>query len=257
MKVGVTLLASGSNGNCCAIHANGNIILVDCGICYREVSKRLAQMGVPGEVTAILVTHRHTDHIKGVDVTARKYGVPVFATKETVDTLQALYPRLAPPAVIGCDECFSNSGFDITSFHVEHDVDTVGYTFTYDDVKIGIATDIGKVTKSAEYNLRDCTTLVLESNFDVNMLWRSGRPQELIHRISSGKGHLSNAQNSEILPRLISPRTRNLLLAHVSGDCNTYDLAKKTAQETLAALHREDIFLECGTRENPIPTVWN
>lgn len=257
MKVGVTILASGSNGNCAAIHADGNTILIDCGISLRMLRQRMKETGVDeSTIRAILVTHSHVDHVKGLEKSSQCFGVPVFSSYETSEKLKHDFPDMIPASILEIGSQFELSGFQIRSFPVEHDVPTVGYTFTRESTKIGYATDCGRVTVPVEYNLRDCNTLVLESNYDVNMLVTSKRAWSLKQRICGGAGHLSNIQNSELLPRLLTTNTRNLILAHISHDCNQYDLAIGAAQQTLNSLNRQDVFLDCGRREGPIPTVW-
>ena len=251
------MLASGSNGNCAAIHANGNTLLVDCGISLRMLRQGLKETGVDeSTIRGILVTHGHTDHTKGLEKTTECFGVPIFAAYPTAEKLQEDFPDMISASILEVGTQFSLSGFEIRTFPVEHDVHTIGYTFAIESTKVGYATDCGKATVPVEFNLRDCNTLVLESNYDVNMLVTSNRSWALKQRICNGAGHLSNDQNSELLPRILTNNTRNLILAHISHDCNKYDLALKTARKTLDSLNRQDVFLDCGRREGAIPTVW-
>lgn len=257
MKTGVTILASGSNGNCIAVQYQGNTILLDCGLSLKMLRARMAQECVdPDSVRAILVTHKHGDHMKGVGAAAGFLGVPVFSPYEVAELLQNDKKHPVTATVLDTGASFDLSGFQITPFPVEHDVETVGFVLTTPEAKIGIATDIGRPTQTAAFHLRDCQTLVLESNYDVNMLAASPRDWGLKTRICGGKGHLSNKQNSEFLPRLLTRNTRNLILAHISHDCNKYELALGAARKTLHELNREDVFLDYGRREEPLPTVW-
>ncbi len=107
------------------------------------------------------------------------------------------------------------------------------------------------------YNLRDCNTLVLESNYDIQMLGASARPWSLKQRILGPTGHLSNRANSELLTQIVTQNTHNLVLAHISNDCNKYEIAEKEASDALRAMQRQDMFIACGRRENPIPTIWS
>ncbi|MGN0867084.1 MAG: MBL fold metallo-hydrolase [Oligosphaeraceae bacterium] len=267
MKTGITLLASGSNGNCIAIQSEGRTILVDCGISCKELGERLKVSGIaPESLCALLVTHAHIDHIKGIQRVSQTYGLPIYATRNCFEEIQARIaknkatkketPCPLLPRLIEVGYSFACAGFQVTPFPVEHDVETVGYVITTPQVKIGIATDAGKPTNLLETFLRDCHALVLESNYDPDMLLCSNRSWELKHRICGGHGHLSNRQAAELLPRIVTRNTKNVFLAHISEECNRYELAMNAAQEALRNMKREDIFLTYGIREGAIPTIW-
>ena len=263
-KIGVTVLASGSNGNCVAIHSEDRTLLVDCGISKSELIHRLELSAIsPDTIKGILLTHAHGDHVKGVDLVARTLEVPVYATSACFDGLKAHIEKYSRkkectllPRLFQVGYTFECAQFQVTPFPVEHDADTVGYVLTTPRGKIGIATDVGTPTHLLETFLRDCHTLVLESNYDQNMLIQSPRSWDLKHRICGGHGHLSTRQAAELLPRLVTRNTRNVILAHTSGDCNHYQLALDAAQEALHSIQRDDIFLECGRRDGAIPTRW-
>ena len=263
-KTGVTLLASGTNGNCTAISSQGKTLLVDCGIAHRALKQRLMQCGIPEEsLCGILLTHAHSDHIKGVETTARQYGLPVYSTEKCFDGVLEYHEKhhtgkkfslLSRTFEAGYS--FSCAQFTVSTFPVQHDVETVGYVLSTPRCKVGIATDVGHPTNLMESFLKDSHVLVLESNYDPDMLITSNRSWELKHRICGGSGHLSNRQAADLLPRIVSRNTQSVLLAHISEECNRYALAMKTARQSLADLHREDVFLTYGSREAPIPTVW-
>ncbi len=275
MKTGITLLASGSNGNCIAIQSEGKTLLVDCGICQKSLLQRLKVSSIdPQSLCGILVTHSHVDHIKGIALVARTYGLPIYATRNCFEAIQGRIEKAIAaeaarkkkaeeekkcqllPRIIEVGYSFSCAGLEITPFPVEHDVETVGYVLDTPQGKIGIATDAGKPTNLLETFLRDCHALVLESNYDPDLLLCSNRTWELKRRISGGHGHLSNRQAAELLPRIVTRNTKSVLLAHISEDCNRYELALNAAREALRKIQREDIFLTCGSREESIPTVW-
>ncbi|MBR6470673.1 MAG: MBL fold metallo-hydrolase [Victivallales bacterium] len=256
-KIGVTVLASGSNGNCAVVHSGSQAIMVDCGISLRTLRRRLKEEAVDESwIKAILITHEHADHIQGARVAAQHFGVPIYATARCAEVLRARFEFGMMNLIAACND-FPLSGFNVRAFPVPHDaVDTVGYVFTRESTKIGLATDLGQTNPMANFQLRDCNTLVLESNYDVNMLASSKRPWPLKTRILGPSGHLSNADSAKFLPEVVTRNTRNVILAHISGDCNTYDIAERTAHESLRGMSRNDVFLTYGRRDAPIPTVW-
>lgn len=258
MPIGVTVIASGSNGNCCVIHAGDQAILIDCGISLRKLRQRLHQSGIAeSAIKAILITHEHSDHVSGLAGARSAFGVPVFATRLTAEAIRQQRPDEGSFTLIQPCNDFPLGEFTIHAFPLQHDaVDTVGYVVTHGSVKVGVATDFGAATQMVKFQLRGCSTLVAESNYDLNMLAASARPWSLKQRILGPSGHLSNPDNAMLLDSVVTAETRNLVLAHISQDCNQYDLALRTAADKLAALQRQDIFLTCGRRDQPTPTVW-
>ncbi len=201
MAIGVTVLASGSNGNCIAVHADGNTVLVDCGVSLRMLRARMAETGIPeASVRAILVTHRHDDHIKGVDKAAARFGVPVFTHYEAAQKMEKVFKKPVTTTILDVGAEFPLSGFMVTSFPVEHDAETVGFVLTKESSKVGIATDMGRATQAVEFNLRDSSTLVLESNYDMDMLAMSNRTWMLKQRKTAHR------QYEKPHPRTYQPR---------------------------------------------------
>ena len=200
-KIGVTVLASGSNGNCAVVHSGSQAIMVDCGISLRTLRRRMKEEAVDESwIKAILITHEHADHIQGARVAARHFGVPIYATARCAEVLRARFEFGMMNLIAACND-FPLSGFNVRAFPVPHDaVDTVGYVFTRESTKIGLATDLGQTNPMANFQLRDCNTLVLESNYDVNMLASSKRPWPLKTRILGPSGHLSNADTYVFYP---------------------------------------------------------
>lgn len=231
----LSVLASGSKGNATLIVSDSANILVDAGISPRAMAKKLAIFGLSlDDISAILVTHSHSDHFSGLDSLIRKRNIPLFATEETASSIDYCCEKN------GKDPCFSFSwnyvapgndfifnGLSITPFEVPHDANgAVGYTIEDANGKIGIATDLGCVTNSVKYRLAGCDALVLEMNHDCDMLRDSDRPQILKSRISGKLGHLSNDQAIEFLEELDTSRLKYLFPAHLSAECNDFSIVK-------------------------------
>ena len=251
--LGITILASGSAGNATLVHTRSEAVLIDAGLSAREFFRRLKAVQFdPALIRAIVVTHEHTDHIRGLRKCAADLGVPVYATRLCADWLRAHEPDLGTLVRFEAGSCFDIGELTLTSFPIRHDaVDPVGYTVSAGEFKIGVATDLGTPSLTTDYNLRNCNTLVLESNHDLGMLAASSRPWSLKQRILGPIGHLSNPTACELLGRLLTPQTHHLILAHISRECNTYDLALHTAEAELQSLGRTDIRVCALHQEEP------
>ena len=152
---------------------------------------------------------------------------------------------------------FPVCGFSVLPFAVQHDaVEPVGYVITCQSRKIGIVTDLGRPGQMTEFQLRSCDTLAIESNHDLNMLAASKRPWYLKQRILGPQGHLSNLQSQELLGKILSSNTRNVLLMHISQECNTHELAETLARQKLQNLGRHDVNLQAASQDKPLPTAW-
>jgi phosphoribosyl 1,2-cyclic phosphodiesterase len=224
------VLGSGSGGNAVAVTDGATTLLVDCGFSAKETARRMAIVGLDaGHVSAVLVTHEHSDHIRGVDVFARRHGCSVFATLGTrratgLDALAADVCGLVAgePTRIG--------SFSVVPFRVSHDAaEPVGFRFEADcGERFGIATDTGVLTPEALEALRDVDILGLESNHDLSMLANGPYPQFLKTRIRSDRGHLSNPDAAEALELLASSRLRRVVALHRSGTNNSPTIVKRT-----------------------------
>lgn len=214
--VGISALASGSKGNSILVDGPEGSLLVDAGLSAREILRRLALVGAPPErLTGILVTHDHSDHLRGVRVLARRLGLTVYATAGTLRA--AGLDDSADTRLVRSGEGFNLAGFDIRPFSLPHDaVDPVGYLLEMDGVRIGIATDLGCATALVKRRLSGCAALVLESNYDDSMLLEGPYPWFLKQRIRSRKGHLSNEASSQVLGELLHTGLQRVVLAHLS-----------------------------------------
>lgn len=241
MTVKFCPIASGSNGNCVYISASDTHILIDAGLSGKRAEEGLNSIGEScAKLSAIFVTHEHSDHISGVGVLSRRYGIPVFATEKTwlyMDRCDML-GRMDPAnkrAVRPGEEC-RVGGLTVNPFEIPHDCAApVGYRVFAGERKITVATDIGHVTDTVLECVAGSDLLLLECNHDEEML-RNGRyPLQLKKRVAGPRGHLSNAVAGQLLADIACDRLRNVYLGHMSEENNRPLLALDTVRAQLAA----------------------
>ena len=241
MNLAICSLASGSSGNCYLIKSNKAAILADAGISGRQISLRLGALGLGIEnINAVVVTHEHSDHTKGLSVLAKSEGVKFFLSEGTEREIAELKAaeriRTFSPG-----ECFEIEDIRVDTFHLSHDaVNPVGYSFESGGKKISVVTDTGVVTEEIFGKVKDSDILVLESNHDVNMLKIGPYPWFLKQRILSDHGHLSNDSAAEVLMRIAAEekgaiKQRQILLAHLSRENNFPEMALATVNNILEA----------------------
>jgi phosphoribosyl 1,2-cyclic phosphodiesterase len=221
-------LGSGSEGNGLLVECGSTRVLIDCGFGIRDAVGRLARLGVDAEsVTAIIVTHEHSDHVGGVAAFAARYGTAVWLT---FGTLAAVAERFAAlPRVYGFDshDRFAIDGIEVRPFPVPHDArEPVQFVCSDGRWRIGVLTDLGVSTAHVEASLSGCDALVLECNHDVDMLANGDYPYPLKQRIAGKQGHLDNAAAAALLGRLDNSRLKHLVAAHLSQHNNRPDLAR-------------------------------
>lgn len=240
MKIRFFSLASGSSGNCYYIGCDSYGILVDAGIGVRTIKKRLRDFGIPMEsIWAVFVTHDHADHIKSVGVLGEQLFIPVYATSLVHKGIQKNYSvtikMSSSVRIIEKNKPIQFHDFSVAAFNVPHDsTDNVGYCISVGGKTIVIATDIGTLTPEIDRFARMADFLVVEANYDKEMLKSSPYPAHLKTRIVSGAGHLGNDQVSEFLSSVYSPRLKHIMLCHLSKVNNNPDLAYKTVETALA-----------------------
>ena len=231
----LTVLASGSKGNCTYIRGERGALLIDAGLSAKETLRRLSEAGGdPSLVEAILVTHEHIDHIRGVDVLARRLGVPVYATGGTLDAFTAKCGgTTAEIRRCRCGETFSVGDFAIEPFAASHDArEPCGFSVAEGDLRIGCCTDTGTVTTSIFDTLASCDAVLLESNHCPDMLENGPYPAYFKSRIRSKRGHLSNPDAARCL-QMLADRIHMAMLAHVSEINNTPEKVLLSALEGL------------------------
>jgi len=249
--VSVCTLASGSKGNCIYISTADKAILVDAGLSGREIEYRMRQRDLsPQTLQAIIVSHEHSDHIRGVGVLARRYSVPVFMSRETACAAQSSLGRLPSCCHFEPGMPFTIAPFSIHPFNVSHDaVDPVGFTIAMNGCRIGVATDLGIATGLVEEHLKGCHLLVIEANHDLEMLINGPYPWHLKQRIKGRNGHLSNDAAEALLRTVISNDLRYVVLGHLSETNNTSTLALKSVKKAVSGHHVHVVVAEqdrCG-----------
>ena len=229
------ILGSGSKGNCALVEGPEGLIMIDNGFSRREVIARMHELDLDeNKVRALLLTHEHGDHVSGVTVWCRRFEGELFASLGTADT--KTYLACLPFTSFAPGAAFDVVGVHVESFPTSHDVvNPVGYRFTCAGDAIGFATDTGVLTPGAMKLLRDCRILALESNHDVTTLRTGSYPRFLQDRIISERGHLSNAQAAEAVPKLVTARTEQLVAMHISQENNRPSLAVRALAEALGA----------------------
>ncbi len=258
VSFGFTILGSGSKGNSAVIHGPQGNLLLDAGFSAKEICRRMEQRAIdPASIRALLITHEHSDHIQGCRTFADKFGIPVYATPDTFRAMQARKNGAADPVLITSGNAFELCGITVEPFTISHDVvDAVAYIFRAGSLKLGYATDLGCINHLAVNKLRDCNALVLEANYEPEYLRNSPRPLQLKRRIMSRHGHLSNQDAMATLSDILSERTRRLVFAHLSHECNCPDLVARMAAESLKDLNRTDISVDIASQEEPLQTYW-
>ena len=211
----------------------------------------------PSRVKALLVTHEHSDHVKGCRIFSEQFGVPVYVTQRTQEVLAQGNYIGARRALIASGSPFTICGVEVAPFSVPHDAsDPVGYTFSFGGRKIGVATDMGAMNMLSMQRLKGCSALVLESNHDMDMLRNSTRPLHLKRRIMGRLGHMNNLDTMAALESLLTEGSQCVILAHLSGECNSFELVHSLAKAQLAKMRRDDILLLVAEQAKPSQTVW-
>ena len=239
MKLNFCSLGSGSSGNCYYVGNENNGILIDAGISAGNIRKSLKSLGIPLQtILGVLISHNHSDHIRGLEVLARKSNLPVYTTNNIWKSIIARKINISGISVreFGLEQKFHLAGFEIEAFPVSHDApETIGFHICLEDKKITIATDLGHICQTSAPYLKAANLLVLESNYDEQMLMNGKYPHFLKARIRSDHGHLGNHQTSEFLADNMHEDLRHICLAHLSTKNNTPELALQTLQNTLSA----------------------
>ncbi|MBP2002318.1 phosphoribosyl 1,2-cyclic phosphodiesterase [Paenibacillus shirakamiensis] len=254
MGIQFSVLSSGSTGNATVVTDGQVTLLIDAGFSARRIVELLASREVTGDqLNGILVTHEHSDHIKGIGAVARKFKLPVYANEKT---WAAMYKNVGPlpdeqRIVFGTGEARDFGSLHVESFAISHDAaEPVGYCFQDGKEKLSVVTDLGYASDKVKMMISDSDVMVLEANHDIEMLRMGRYPWNIKRRILGDMGHLSNEAAGEVLSELLTGRVKRTYLAHLSREHNMLELAKMSvrgAMEDRGCFYKDSEFRLCET----------
>ena len=229
-------IASGSSGNCIYVGSDNSHLLIDTGISKKRIEEGLNKLEIKGdELDGILITHEHSDHIKGLGVFSRKYEIPIYATPGTIagikesSSLGKMPEGLLHP--IKADHPFQLGELDVHPFAISHDAnEPSGYRIEQDGKSVAVATDLGKYDDYIVDKLQGLDVLLLEANHDVHMLQAGTYPYQLKRRILGDRGHLSNELSGQLLGKVLHDGFKKVILGHLSKENNYPQLAWETVR---------------------------
>lgn len=255
----ICVLASGSSGNCIFVESQHTRVLIDAGLSARETAKRLEQIGAPlKSISAICLTHEHSDHIAGLSVLHQKHGIKLFANSGTIEAICRDEKMLKLQwNVFSTGAQFQIGDLSVDSFPVSHDAyEPVGFVVGDGKTMAGIATDIGTPTHLVRERLRPCRAIIIEANHDEYLLSDARRPWVLKQRIAGRQGHLSNRTAARMIAEIASPVLTDIFLCHLSQECNRPELALKEMNGILAKKGLNHILVKL-TSADQISDVWS
>jgi phosphoribosyl 1,2-cyclic phosphodiesterase len=232
--IGFCPLASGSKGNSIYVGTKKTRVLIDAGLSLSLIEKKLSEIDVSIEsIQAVLITHEHSDHIKGLDQIS-KLGIPILANAETAKAMLSILKVRPRFKIFTTSEPFAFGDLDIMPFSVPHDtLDPVGFIVRMLGRKLGFCTDLGTVTSLVRKMLEDCQYLYLEANHQPSMVHASHRPKIYKDRVLSRQGHLSNEECADLLVSIAHKGLQHVHLAHLSSECNSEAIALKIVSDAL------------------------
>ena len=250
-------LYSGSSGNSLFVQTENTRILIDAGVSSKKIEEGLKSIDVePSSIDAILVTHEHSDHIQGLGTFSKKFDTPIYANQETIDTMQNQILKISEKNIkkFKVADKFSIGDIDIKSFSIPHDAaNPCGFNIFKENKKLSIATDIGHMDNKLIKNLEDSLFILLESNYDPEIIKYSRYPYSLKSRITGPLGHLSNDSAGKTISYLLKSGLKSAMLGHLSKENNFPELAYKTVADQLMEQNNfnNSISLSVANRNSP------
>jgi phosphoribosyl 1,2-cyclic phosphodiesterase len=258
VAVSLTILGSGSAGNCAYLETEGARILIDAGFSLRQIRTRLATIGrVPENLDGVLVTHEHSDHVAGIALLCTKLRIPIYCNRPTKEAIEYQQKTQLDCRLFTTGASFTVGDVEVQTFNIPHDAqDPVGFLLKTTSGNVGFLTDLGHATKLVLDRVRCANVLVLEANHDVKMLQDCPRrPWSLKQRILGRHGHLSNEAAADVAQEIMCAELRHVYLGHLSRECNRPELANEVLQTRLSTLGATHVRLEVASQSTPCPTL--
>ena len=258
MPVRLTILGSGSAGNCAYVETAETRVLIDAGFSLRQIRLRLASIGrAPENLSGILVTHEHSDHVQSLAALSEKLHIPVYCNRPTQEAVEYQYDTRLGCRLFATGASFEVGDITVETFSIPHDAqDPVGFLLRTSAGNVGFLTDLGHATRLVLERVRPAHALVLEANHDVKMLQDCPtRPWSLKQRILGRHGHLSNEAAADAAEQIMSGDLRHLYLGHLSRECNRPELAHRVVSERLRQIGANHVRLELTTQSHPCQTL--
>ena len=254
----MTILGSGSSGNCAYLETDETRLLIDAGLSGRQIRQRLLTIGrTPENLDGILITHEHSDHINGLAVLAGKLNIPVYCNRLTREAIESGLDAPLPFRTFETGASFAIGDLEVETFSVPHDAyDPVGFLIHTHAGNIGFLTDLGYATKLILQRVRTANVLLLETNHDMKLLQDDPhRPWSVKQRILSRHGHLSNDAAAELAEQIVTADLYHMYLGHLSGDCNRPELAHAALAQRMDAIGARHVRVETTSQDVPCPTL--
>jgi len=252
-------MASGSTGNAIYVETDNQKLLIDCGLSGKKMEELFKKINrEPSELDGLLVTHEHSDHIKGLGVFARRYKTPIYANEKTWRAMEGALGNISLDQKFifqtGTVKAFGD--MDVESFGVSHDAaEPMFFLFRHGGKRLALATDLGYVSDHIKGTIKEADAYILEANHDIQMLLAGRYPWNVKRRILGDSGHISNEDAGQALTEILSDNTKQVYLAHLSKDNNMKELARMSVQQKLEEHGiRTGIHLELFDTDPEIPT---
>lgn len=251
------VLASGSRGNSILVCSPKTRLLVDAGVACKELVRRLDRTGTAaGRLDALLISHEHGDHVNGAGVLSRRFDLPVYMTRGTLENLPPTIGRLSSVCVFDTGRAFDVGDLRVHPFAISHDAgEPAGFVIEHAGTRLGICTDLGIATNLVKVRLQGCHGLVVEANHDEEKLRNGPYPWHLKQRIRSPHGHLSNEDTCRLLESVHHDRMRCVVFAHLSETNNHPDLVMGSRRRLLPAPRWETVRFEIGSQREITPAL--
>jgi phosphoribosyl 1,2-cyclic phosphodiesterase len=258
VPVRLTILGSGSAGNCAYVETDEARLLIDAGFSLRQIRKRLEMIGrAPENLTGIIITHEHSDHVSSLPLLNGKLRIPVYGNRPTLEAIEYQYQSKLSCRVFTTGASFDVGDITVETFSIPHDAqEPVGFLLRTNGGNIGFLTDLGHTTRLVLDRVKSAHALVLEANHDVKMLQDCPtRPWSLKQRILGRHGHLSNEAAADAAEQIMSSELRHVYLGHLSRECNHPELAHRVVHERLQRIGATHVKLEMASQAHPCPTL--